>query len=301
MKFYEIYEITLSLERVVDYDGKNQINHIQYPNKGVNIATMNNISKIREKLAKGALSFGTHCSTTDLDFYELCGLLDYDYIWIDNEHFGMTQPMIKNAIIATNAGGCAAFVRVADHEMASVKPVLECGPDGVIFPMVNTVEQAEKCISHCIYPLQGKRGYGPLRAIDYGTMSWETYGETVTKSFLRLIQCEHIDAVNNLDDILKVEGIDGIICGPMDLSASIGKTGQFFDPEMLALMQTIIDKCKACNMPFGLSIGLNFDLIKYWIDQGADFLSMGTPIDYFRDTSISIVSQTRALEAQRNK
>ena len=76
---------------------------------------MNNIARIRENLASGKLNFGTHCSTTDVDFYEMCGLLGYDYIWIDNEHAGMTQPMIKNAIVATNAGGSCAFVRVPDH------------------------------------------------------------------------------------------------------------------------------------------------------------------------------------------
>ena len=73
---------------------------------------MNNIQRIKDKLAAGGLCFGTHCSNTELDFYEMCGLLGYDYVWIDNEHAGMTQPMIKNAIIATNAGGSCAFVRV---------------------------------------------------------------------------------------------------------------------------------------------------------------------------------------------
>lgn len=261
--------------------------------------TMNNIARIREKLSTGALCFGTHCSTTDADFYEMCGLLDYDYIWIDNEHAGMTQPMIKNAIIATNAGGCAAFVRAPDHEMAHVKPILECGADGVIFPMVNTAEQARKCVSHCLYPPKGTRGYGPLRAIDYGTMDWDQYIASADDSFLRLIQCEHVEAVKNLEEIIQVPGVDVIICGPMDLSASAGKTGKFFDPEVMGLMQTIIDTCKAYHKPFGLSIGMDLELIKFWIGQGASFLSMGTPQDYFREMSKDVVSQARALEGQR--
>ena len=82
---------------------------------------MNQIRRIREKLAAGQLCFGTHCSNTELDFYELCGLIGYDYVWIDNEHAGMTQPMIKNAIIATNAGGSCAIVRVPDHQMCNIK------------------------------------------------------------------------------------------------------------------------------------------------------------------------------------
>ena len=261
---------------------------------------MNNITRIRKKLEIGALCFGTHCSTTDADFYEMCGLLDYDYVWIDNEHAGMTQPMIKNAIIATNAGGVCAFVRVPDHEMAHIKPVLECGPDGIIFPMVNTAEQARKCVSICTYPPKGTRGFGPLRGIDYGMKSLEEYIATADQSLLKIMQCEHIESVTNLDEILQVPGVDAIICGPMDLSASVGKMGNYYDPEVLGLMQTIIDKCKAHNKPFGLSIGLDLRLVQYWIEQGASFLSMGTPQDYFREMSKDVVKQARALEKKRS-
>ena len=260
---------------------------------------MNNVKNIWNKLEKGELNFGTHCSNTELDFYEMCGLLGYDYVWIDNEHAGMTQPMIKNAIIATNAGGASAFVRVPDHQMCNIKPIVECGPDGVIFPMVNTAEQARQCVAHCTYPLKGTRGFGPLRALDYGTMSLTDYIATVDKSMLKLMQCEHVESVRNLDEILEVEGVDGIICGPMDLSASVGKMGDYFDPEVMALMQTIIDKCKAHKVPFGLSIGVDMKLIRFWIQQGASFLSMGTPLDYFREMSKDVIRQARAIEAER--
>ena len=261
---------------------------------------MNNIWKIREKLEKGELCFGTHCSTTDLDFYEMCGPLGYDYIWIDNEHAGMTQPMIKNGIIATNAGGAAAFVRVPSHEMAHIKPVIECGPDGVIFPMVNTAEQARQCVSICTYPPKGTRGFGPLRGIDYGLKSLDEYLETVDASMLKLMQCEHVESVNNLDEILEVPGVDAIVCGPMDLSVSINKHGQFADPEVRALMQVIIDKCKAHKKPFGLSFGgKDMDLIQFWMEQGASFLSMGGPQDYFRMMSQDIIGQVRGMKADK--
>ena len=257
---------------------------------------MNNIARIRENLSSGKLNFGTHCSTTDVDFYEMCGLLGYDYIWIDNEHAGMTQPMIKNAIVANNAGGSCAFVRVPDHETAHVKPVLECGPDGVIFPMVNSAEDAKKCVDSCLYPPRGKRGFGPLRGLDYGMKDFDEYVRTADESFLRIMQCEHVDAVRNLDEILEVDGVDVIICGPMDLSASVGKMGKYFDPEVMELMETIIRKCKAHNKPFGLSTGTDLELVKFWLNNGASFLSMGTPQDYFREMSKTVVKQVRELE-----
>lgn len=259
---------------------------------------MNHICKIREKLGKRELCFGTHCSATDADFYEMCGLAGYDYIWIDNEHGGMTQPMIKNAIVATNAGGCAAFVRVPDHEVGHVKPVLECGPDGIIFPMVNTPEQAKHCVEICTYPPRGIRGFGPLRAIDYCFTSIDDYIKTADSSFFRIMQCESLQAVKNLDAILDVPGIDAIICGPMDLSFSVNKPGRFFDPLVLELMDTIIEKCKAHSMPFGLSIGVGLDLVMRWMEKGANFLSVGTPLDYFREMSRDVVRQVRDFEAK---
>ncbi|MDO4632649.1 MAG: aldolase/citrate lyase family protein [Eubacteriales bacterium] len=262
---------------------------------------MNRITKIKEKMEKKELCFGTHISTQDPDFYEVSGYMGYDYVWIDNEHAGMTQPMIKNAIIATNAGGAAAFVRVPDHQMCNVKPVIECGPDGIIFPMVNTAEQARQCVAHCTYPPKGTRGFGPLRGIDYGLMDFDEYVRTADDRCLHLMQCEHKEAVKNLDEILEVPGVDVIICGPMDLSGSIGKMGQFSDPEMISLMQEIIDKCKAHNKPFGLSFGLtDTKLMDFWIGQGATFFSLGTPLDYFREMGMDTIRLARKMEAERN-
>lgn len=261
---------------------------------------MNHVANMKKKIANKELCFGTHCSNTEVDFYEMCGLLGYDYVWIDNEHAGMTQPMIKNAIVATNAGGCSALVRVPDHDMAHVKPVLECGPDGVIFPMVNTAEEARHCVSICTYPPKGIRGFGPLRGIDYGTKSFEEYLETADDNLLKIMQCEHIEAVKNLDEILEVPGVDAIICGPMDLSGSVGKMSRFSDPEVQALMQTIIDKCKAHGKPFGLSYGLlDIELMNFWVGQGASLFSLGTPLDYFREMSKDVIRKARAAEAAR--
>lgn len=262
---------------------------------------MNRVSIVKNKLEKRELCFGTHCSVADLDFYEMCGLLGYDYVWIDNEHAGMTQPMIKNAIIAANAGGSCAFVRVPDHEAAHIKPVLECGPDGIVFPMVNTAEEAEKCVAICTYPPGGIRGFGPLRSMDYGTKDLQSYISSVDDSFLRLIQCEHIESVENLDEILEVPGVNGVICGPMDLSASIGKIGEFHDPEMRRLMQAIIDKCKAHGKPFGLSVGgMQKEFIAFWLEQGACFLSVGDPQDYFRDMSYKMREEIRVLKRKNS-
>lgn len=242
------------------------------------------------------LAFGTHCWSADLTMYEICGHLGYDYIWIDNEHGGMTLPMVGHGIIATNASGCAAIVRVPGHEVEDVKPVLEYGPQGIVFPMVNTPEAAEKCAKHLKYPTRGTRSYGPLRGSRYGTMPLDEYQKFAEESILCFLQCEHKDSVANLDAILEVPDIDVIICGPMDLSASMGKLGKVTDPEVMDAMNTIIKKCKAAGKAFGLSAGTGlWDLAKYWMENGASYVSVGSAFDFFTAGSRDLLGKVDQL------
>ena len=106
--------------------------------------------------------------------------------------------------------------------------------------------------------------------------------------------------MENLDEILEVPGVDAIICGPMDLSASAGKIGQFKDPVMIGLFERIIERCRTHGKPYGLSIGMDRDLIRFWAERGASFLSMGTPQDYFREMSAGMIRDVRAIEAKRS-
>jgi 2-keto-3-deoxy-L-rhamnonate aldolase RhmA len=228
----------------------------------------------------------------------MCGPLGYDYVWIDNEHAGITGPIIRNGIVGANAGGCAAFVRIRRNEPSLVKPVLENGPDGIVFPMINSPEEADMAVKACLYPPRGNRGFGPLRAINYGAdpdLTLEEYTETANKNIMKIIQTEHRRGVENLRNILEVPGIDLVICGPMDLSASVGKLGKLKDPEVVSLMQKIIDTCKAAKVPYGLSIGYDMDLVKFWIERGASFVSVGTAYDFFRIMSLQVIKQLKSF------
>ena len=258
-----------------------------------------NLTRIKSAISEGRLAIGTHCFNEDIGFYEMCGPLGYDYVWIDNEHAGITVPIIRNGIVGTNAGGCAAFVRVQSNDPALVKPILECGPDGIIFPMINSPEEAEIAVKSCLYPPHGNRGWGPLRAINYGINTFANLDDYINfsnKNIMKIIQAEHITAVENMDKILEVPGIDLVICGPNDLSASIGKFGKLTDPEMVGLMENIIKSCKAANIPYGVSLDCNIDLARFWIERGATFVSMGNAYIYFRIMSLDVIKEIKSLK-----
>jgi 2-keto-3-deoxy-L-rhamnonate aldolase RhmA len=257
-----------------------------------------NLDRIRAAMEEGRVALGSHCSSEDIGLYEMCGPLGYDYVWIDDEHAGITGPIIRNGIVGANAGGCAAFVRVRWNDPALVKPVLENGPDGIIFPMVNSPEEAEKAVKSCLYPPQGVRGFGPLRGINYSAgpnLDLEEYAESANRNIMKILQAEHYTGVERLPAILEVPGIDLIICGPMDLSASVGKLGKLKDPEVVGLMEKIIAACKAAKIPFGLSIGYDMDLAKFWIERGASFVSMGTAYDFFRIMSLQVLKELKSF------
>jgi 2-keto-3-deoxy-L-rhamnonate aldolase RhmA len=262
-----------------------------------------NQSRIKAAMAEGRVALGAHCSSEDIGLYEMCGPLGYDYVWIDDEHAGINVPIVRNGIVGANAGGCAAFVRIRWNDQSLVKPILENGPDGIIFPMINTPEEADRAVKSCLYPPHGNRGFGPLRAINYGAdleLTLEKYVESANKNIMKIIQAEHVDGVKRLKEILEVPGIDLVICGPMDLSASVGKLGKLKDPEVAALMQEIIDACKAAKIPYGLSIGYDMDLVKFWIEKGASFVSMGTAYDYFRLMSTRVISELKSFENNKS-
>ena len=178
---------------------------------------------------------------------------------------------------------------VVNNDPAFIKPVLEMGPDGVISPMVCTREEAQRFADACLYPPKGARGFGPRRANRYGAIPSGSYLENASKSFLRIAQIEHVKAVENLEEIFQVDGIDAYVVGPNDLSGSIGRLGDTQHPEVVALFDEIAQKCKAAGKIFGTSIGPNDrQYIRDWIARGIHFISCGDDISFIangtRDT-----------------
>lgn len=248
----------------------------------------------------GPPAFGTYCAYQDIGMYELCGKLGYDFVWIDGEHGAIDPTGFANAIVGTNAGGAAALVRSPGHSERDVKAILDMGPQGIIFPMINTAQEAQEAVSLCRYPPHGRRSFAPLRAMEYHQLPLEEYMERTEHGLLRMVQCEHYRSVENLDEILDVPGISAIVVGPLDLSASVGKLGQYSDPEVLELLQQIIRKCRQRGMPFGTSITYDPNFMRFWFENGISFLSVGNMYEYFSHMSKKVMAQAQLLAQAGN-
>ena len=234
------------------------------------------MNQFKERLLKGEKLIGFEVDLAEPCISEMVAACGFDFIWVDTEHQAMDYETVLNQIIACKAGGAASIVRVPQNEPFLAKRVLEMGPDGIIFPNVNSATELKKAMDACLYPPYGKRGFGPKRACGYGRIDLFDYIKEAKDAMCRFAQLEHIDAINDLDNMLKVEGCDGFIVGPCDLSGSIGLLNETKHPKVVALMKTAIEKCKAAGKPIGVAAAYTPEDVKFWYDLGFQFLSAGT-------------------------
>jgi len=256
---------------------------------------MNELEKIKSKLKAGEPVIGTCVSLTDSCITELLGFVGYDFIWIDMEHTGNDKKDVLHHIIAAKAAGTASFVRIPWNDPVLAKPILEMGPDGIIIPYIRTVEEAKLAVSSCLYPPRGQRGFGPMRAVQYGVEDAARYIAESEDRFFKIIQIEHADAVNCMEEMIKIEGIDAMIVGPMDLSGSIGKLAKTRDEEVLGLMDRIGEIAAKSTIPLGIAIGFNPVDVKEWIDRGVRIFSMNSDYNFLMTAGKEILEQTKKL------
>jgi 2-keto-3-deoxy-L-rhamnonate aldolase RhmA len=235
---------------------------------------MDNAKLFLDKMRRGEVCIGTAISFSDPTVTEaLCGLLDY--VWIDMEHNPLTLEAVQAHIMATKGSETIALVRVPWNDPVLIKPVLDIGAAGVIVPMIRTAEDVRLAVAACRYPPEGIRGFGPRRPSNYARIGGPEFCRAANEAMITIVQIEHSDAVNNLDEILAVPGLTGIVIGSNDLSGSMGHMGEPRHPEVLRAIETVIAKTRQTDRFVGIAIGDDPTLLNEWVDKGAQWLSMG--------------------------
>lgn len=237
------------------------------------------MNEFKKKLLAGQKLIGFEIDLCDPCISEMVGQFGFDYLWIDSEHEAMDYETILMHIIAAKAGGSASLVRIPYNEPYLAKRVLEMGPDGIIFPQVNSAAELKKAMDACMYPPYGTRGFGPRRACKYCSEDLFQYIEEAPDRLCRFAQIEHVDAVRDFDEMLKVPYVDGFILGPCDLSGSIGHLNDIFHPDVLELIDIVVEKCQKAGVPVGVAVGATSEAdMRFWYDRGMQFISAGSDL-----------------------
>lgn len=240
---------------------------------------MHPIRQFRERLTSGTLCIGASITFTDPTVTEaLCDTSDF--LWIDTEHNPMNLESVTGHLIAAKSCDTAALVRVPASDTAYLKRALDSGAYGLIVPQIRTAEEVQRVVDDCRYPPQGKRGFGPRRPSNYGRFAGEAFIRTMNEDVFVSVQIEHIDAYHELDDIIAIEGLDAIAIGPMDLSGSMGIPGQVDHPDMVQIMQSIVDKSRAAGLFAGMGMGANESLARFWANRGVQWIQLGCDFEY---------------------
>jgi 2-dehydro-3-deoxyglucarate aldolase/4-hydroxy-2-oxoheptanedioate aldolase len=227
------------------------------------------------------------------------GEAGFDAVWIDTEHAAIDPAQVQNALVGARAGGLCAFVRVAWHDPVLAKPLLDIGADGILFPMIVTPEDARIAVAACRYPPEGSRGFGPFRALRYGSIDAGEYIHVHSRKVWTILQIEHIDTVRNLDEIVKVPGIDAFVVGPCDLSGSLGLLGEINRPEVKKVMDGIAAKAKAANIPLGVSMIWNEEAARDWVRRGAAMIFCDTDGSYVMNGCRKTLARLKGLAAEK--
>jgi 2-keto-3-deoxy-L-rhamnonate aldolase RhmA len=231
-----------------------------------------------KKIREGELTVGSWITLAHPAIAEIMSKAGFDWLAVDLEHSVITIREAEELIRVINLSGVTPLVRLTSNDPNQIKRVMDAGSHGVIVPMVNSVEDAIKAVSAVKYPPVGKRGVGLARAQGYGNQ-FKEYLEWQKNSAIVIVQVEHIDAVNNLEDIFSVEGVDGYIIGPYDLSGSLGVPGQFDHPDFLAAMDRVKTVAKKMKMTGGIHvIEPDPDQLEQRIDEGYKFIAYSLDI-----------------------
>jgi 2-dehydro-3-deoxyglucarate aldolase len=230
------------------------------------------ITAIRKKLKDGGCSIGSWLQIPHSSIAEIMGQNGYDWVAVDMEHGAISSHHLPDLFRALELGGTLPLVRLAHGHQKDCKQALDAGAGGVIIPMIESAEQLINVIDASRWPPAGKRGVGFSRANLFGKF-FQSYTKEAQQPLI-IAMIENYDGVNNLDDILKVGGLDAILIGPYDLSASMGITSQFENLEFLNVMKSIKNKADLANIACGVHVVDPSDSdLKERIAEGYRFLA----------------------------
>jgi 2-dehydro-3-deoxyglucarate aldolase len=235
---------------------------------------MNN--KVKQKLISGKVSVGSWLTLAHTAIAEIMAESGFDWLAIDMEHSVIGIQDIEPLVQAISASGCVPLVRLSSNDPVLVKRVMDAGSYGVIVPMVNSREEAEKAVRSVKYPPDGDRSVGLYRAQGWG-VKFEEYKNTVNRESLVIVQIEHRRAIENIADIISVPGLDGVMIGPYDISGSLGVIGELDHPLVKQAQAKVLSAAKAAKKVAGIHVvSASPSAVKDRVKEGFTFIAYST-------------------------
>jgi 2-keto-3-deoxy-L-rhamnonate aldolase RhmA len=228
--------------------------------------------RFRERIRAGDRLLGTLVTLNAPEVAEVMRLVGFDWLFLDGEHSPLEAASLQRLLQAAGPD-LPCLVRVPEAGEAFVKKALDIGAAGIVVPMVNTAEDAERVVRLARYTPQGNRGVGLGRAHGYG-LRFRDYLDKANEGVSVVVQAEHIRAVEQMEDIVRVDGVDAVLVGPYDLSASLGRPGEVAHPEVVAAVERATSVCRGAGVSLGV-FGIDARAVRPYVERGYTLLVAG--------------------------
>lgn len=232
---------------------------------------------VKEKLRRGEVVLGAFIPMPSPDIVEVIALAGFDFALLDAEHGRISPDDAYPMILAAEARDIPALIRVGENDRQVILKYLDLGVSGVMVPQTNSPELVTEAVQAMRYAPEGLRGLAGGRTFDYGVRgSMKELVPAINDRVLTIAQFEHIDALANLDAILKTPGLDVLFVGPTDLHQSMGYGGQLGVPEVEAVIQQVVDKARGSGVALA-TVSPDANAINARIEQGFQMLVPNVP------------------------
>ena len=256
---------------------------------------MKNIAK--EKILNNELCLGVGLrQSRTVDIGKIMATSGYDWLFIDMEHNSMDIDIASQISVAAQDAGITPIVRVPDFAHHHATRVLDCGAMGVVFPHVENADIAKKLVSYCLYPPKGHRSMtGVLPQLDFKQQPIADVASIIKKNMLIVIMLESPEAIDNVDSIAAVDGVDVILIGTNDLCMEMGIPGDYSNPKVKDAYSKVIEACKKNGKTPGMGGVYNEELMSEYIKMGMRFILSGSDLSFMMQSASQRSNKLRSF------
>jgi 4-hydroxy-2-oxoheptanedioate aldolase len=249
---------------------------------------------VKEKLESGKKVVGTFFSMGNPSAMECLGFTGLDFAIIDTEHGPFDTESAMALVRAAEAGGITPFMRIADVSHREIQRAVDIGVQALIVPCLRTMDEMKKLVDLAKFAPIGNRGFIKGRGAGFGYQPWSNgsvaeYMAASNERLLVLPQCETAECLADIENVVALDGIDGIFVGPFDLSISLGIPGDFENPKFKAAVDRILSACKAANK-YSLIYTTNVESAREYLAQGYDGVANSLDFTVFTEAYKDMVN-----------
>ena len=251
---------------------------------------------VKQKILNGEKVLGTFFQLNSNSAVECLGISGLDFFIIDTEHGPSDVDNAINFVRSAELRNITPFVRIKDVTRPSVLKMLDIGAKALIVPCVETIEEIKNLVEWSKYYPLGRRGFFTARPAGYG---YEDFAKNVNEYFntcnehtLLIPQCETMGCLNNIEEIVNIDGVDGIFVGPYDLSIAMGKPAEFNDTEFLTAITRILKSCKEAGKFSFIYTGDN-KMAKKYLEDGFDGVAVNFDASVFINAYKNLIEEVK--------